>query len=108
MLLRSRLLVHQDVAAIDHGGWIDGHVSFVDMLDDPFFIDHEGGAITEALLFVKNAVVLDDGAFEIAEQGKRDSELLGKFAVGGNAVYAESKNLSIGGVEFGDISLIRL
>lgn len=59
--------MHQDVAGIDHGRWIDGHVAFVDVLDDAFFVDHEGGAITEALLFIENAIVFDDGAFEIAE-----------------------------------------
>ena len=106
LLLRRRLLVHQHVARIDYSGWIDGHVSFVDVLDNSFFIDHEGGAITEALLFVEHAVVLDDGAFEIAEQRKRNAELFGEFAIGGNAVYTESKNLRIGGVEFGNISLI--
>lgn len=100
--------MHQDVAGIDHGGWIDGHVSFVDVLDNAFFIDHEGRAITEALLFVEHAVVLNDGAFEVAEQRKRNSELFGEFAICGNAVYTESKNLRICGVEFGDISLICL
>jgi len=67
ILLRRRFLVHQDVAGIDHGRWIDGHASFVDVLDDAFFIDHKGGAITEALLLIENAIVFDDGAFEIAE-----------------------------------------
>ena len=65
--MRRRFLVHQDVAGIDHSGWIDGHVSFVDVLDDAFFIDHEGGAITEALFLIENAIVFNDGAFEIAE-----------------------------------------
>jgi len=44
----------------------------------------------------------------IAEQRKRNAELFGEFAIGGNAVYTESKNLRIGGVEFGNISLICL
>ena len=99
--------MHQGVAGIDHSGGIDGHASFVDVLNYPLFIDHEGGAITEALLFIKHAVVLHDGAFEIAEQRKRNSELFSEFLVGGNAVYAESKNLSVGSIEFSDISLIR-
>jgi hypothetical protein len=59
--------MHQGIAAVDHSRWIDGHVSFVDVLNDAFFIDHEGGAITEALLFIEHAVVFNDGAFEIAE-----------------------------------------
>jgi hypothetical protein len=67
LLLRRRLLVHQHVAGIDHGGRIDSDPSFVDVLNDPFLIDHEGGAITEALLLVEDAVVLNDRAFEIAK-----------------------------------------
>lgn len=59
--------MHQHVARIDDGSWVDGDVSFVDMLNDAFFIDYEGGAIAEALLLVENTVVFNDGAFEIAE-----------------------------------------
>ncbi len=98
----------QHVTSINNGGWIDRDVSFVDVLNDAFFIDHEGGPIAEALLFVEDAIILDDGAFEIAEQRKRDAELFGEFAVGGNAIYAKTKDLGVGGVEFCDISLIRL
>ena len=96
------------VARIDHRGWIDGDVSFVDVADDAFFIDQEGGAIAKALLLVEDSVVFDDGAFEIAEDRERDSELFGKFAIGGNTVNTHSENLSFIRFEFGDISLIRL
>ena len=77
------------------------------MLDDSFFIDNEGGAIAKALLFVEDAVIFDNGTFEIAQQRKRDPELLREFAVCGNAVYAKTKNLGVGGFEFRDIILIR-
>jgi len=76
--------------------------------DDAFFIDQEGGPISKALLLVKDPIILDDGAFEIAEERKHDSNLFGEFAVGGNTVYTHAENLSVGGFEFGDISLIRL
>src|SRR5262249_29295714 len=82
--------------------------TFVDVLDDAFFIDHEGSAIAEALLLVKDAIVFHDGAFEIAEDRKGNAKLFGEFAVGGNTVYTHTENLSVGCVEFGDISLIRL
>ena len=97
----------QHVTGINDRGWIDGDVAFVDVLNDAFLIDHEGGAIAEALLLVEDTIILDYSAFEIAEDRKRNSNLLCKFAVGGNAVYAETKNLGIGVVEFRDISLIR-
>ena len=74
----------------DHGE------SFVDMTNDAFFIDHKGGTIAKAILLVENAVVFNDGAFEIAEQRKRDANLVGKFLVSGNTVNAHAKNLSVG------------
>ena len=83
----------QNVTRIDHGRGIDRDVSFVDVSDDAFFIDQESGAITKALLFVEDAVILDHGAFEIAQQRERYLELFGKFTVGGNAINTESKNL---------------
>ena len=98
----------QHVACVDDGRRIDRDVSFVDVLNDAVFIDQEGGAIAKALLFVEDAVILHDGAFEIAEERESDSELFGEFFVGGNAVYTEAKNLGVGGFEFGNISLICL
>ena len=77
------------------------------MTNDAFFIDQESGAISKALLFIKNAIVFDDGAFEVAEKRESDSDLLCEFAVGGNTVNTEAENLSVGCFEFSDISLIR-
>ena len=62
-----RLPVLQHVTGINNGGRVDRHVSFVDVLNDAFFIDQEGGPIAEALLFVEDTIIFDDGAFEIAE-----------------------------------------
>ena len=107
-LRRSCFLVLEHVASFDDSGRIDRHVSFVNMPDDAFFIDQEGGAISEALFLVVNAVILNDGAFEIAENWECNSELFCEFAVGGNAVDTHSEDLSLVGFEFGDISLIRL
>ena len=98
----------EHVTGLDHSGRIDRHVSFVNVPDDAFFIDQEGGAISKALLLVEDTIILDHGAFEIAEDGERNSNLFCEFAVGGNTVDTHSKNLSLVGFEFGDISLIRL
>ena len=57
----------EHVAGVYNGGRIDRDVSFVDVANDAFFIDQEGSAISKALLLVKDAIRLDDGAFEIAE-----------------------------------------
>ena len=67
VLGRRRFLMHEGITCFYSRGWIDGDVSFVNMANDAFFIDHEGGAIAEALLFVEDAIVLDDSSFEIAE-----------------------------------------
>ncbi len=98
----------EHVASFNNSGRIDSHVSFVNVPDDAFFIDQEGGAISKALLLVVDAIVFNDGAFEIAENGKCNSELFCEFAVGGNAVDTHSEDLSLIRFELGDISLIRL
>src|SRR5262249_32166503 len=105
-LLRP-LLVRQDVARIFSAGWVDGIVAFLDMLDNSVFVDHESSTIAVAPFFIKDAVVLDYRAFEIAQQRKGDAVFCRKFFVGGNAVKADAEDLSIGRFEFGDISLIR-
>ena len=57
----------QHVARLNGRSRIDCNVSFVNVANDPVFIDHEGGAISKALLFIKDTVVFDDCAFEVAE-----------------------------------------
>ena len=101
-------LVLENVTCVYHRRWIDRDVSFVDVLNDSFFIDHESSAVSETLLFVEDAIVFDDSAFEITEYRESNSNLFCEFAVGGNAVDAHAENLRVGGFEFGDISLIRL
>lgn len=91
-----RLLTLEHVARFDHGCRIDGDVSFIDVPNDAFLIDQEGGAIAKALLLVEDAIVLNYGAFEIAEDWEGNSKLLGEFAVGGNAVNTHSENLGFG------------
>ena len=105
---RGPLLVSQDIAGVLGAGWIDRHIAFVDMLDDSVFIDNKGCPVSVTALFVKDPVIFHDCSFEVAKQREGYSVLFGEFSISGNAVYAETKNLSIIRFEFGDISLIRL
>ena len=86
----------ENVTRLDNSSRIDGNVSFVDVANDAFFIDQKRSAISKALLFIKNTIIPNYSAFEIAQQRKRDFELFREFAVGGNTVYTHSENLSVG------------
>ena len=88
--LLRRFLMRQDVARVGSAGWIDGHVAFVDVADDAVLVDHECGAIAEALRLVEDSIGLHYCALEIAEQRKGDLNLFGKLAVGGNAVNTDA------------------
>jgi hypothetical protein len=78
------------------------------VLDDAFLVYDERGARAVAAFFVEDAVVAHGRAFEIAEQRERDLDVFGEARVGGRTVNADAQNLSFGGVEFGNISLICL
>lgn len=106
-LLRC-FLVRQDVARIGGACRIDRHAALINVLNDSILVDYERGAITIAPLFIEDAIVFHHGAFEIAEQRESDAILLGKLAIGRNAVDADAENLCVCSFEFGDISLIRL
>jgi len=99
--------VLQDVTSVGNGSWIDRGVSFVDVPDDSFLIDQEGGAIPKALLLIKHTIVLYSSAFEVAEYWEGNAELFGEFAVSGDAINTHTENLGFGVFEFSDISLIR-
>ena len=94
-LLRCFLTL-EHVTRLDNGGRIDCDVSFVDVPNDAFFIDQEGGTISEALLLVEHTVILNYSAFEIAEYRKCDPNLLCKLAVGRNTVDTHAENLGVG------------
>ena len=66
-LRRCGLLMLEHVTCFNYRCGIDRDVSFIDVLNDAVFVDQEGSAIAEALLFVEDAIVFDDRAFEIAE-----------------------------------------
>ena len=95
MLLGRRFPMRENVTRLHNSAWIDGDVSFVDVANDAFFIDQEGGAIAKTLLLIENAIIFYDGALEIAEDREGNSELFGEFAVCGNTVNTHSENLSV-------------
>ena len=98
----------QNIARFGGAGWIDSRTSFVDVANDPLFVDHESCAIAEAPLFIEDSVVLHHTAFdEVAKYRKGNSNLLCKLVISGNAVNTETEDLRVGCFEFGDISLIR-
>ena len=78
------------------------------MADDTFLVHDEGSACGKALFFIVDAVGFRNCALEIAEEGEGHADLFGEGAIGGEAVNTDAKNLRVGCVEFGDISLIRL
>ena len=91
-----RLPVCEDVTRLHDAARIDRDVTFIDVPDDALFVDHEGGAISKTLLLIEDTIILDYGAFEVAEDRKRDFDLFCKFAVGGNTVYTHAEYLSVG------------
>ena len=108
MTLFSTLLVSQYVAGFGSGSGIDRYTPFIDVLNDPVLIDYKRSTIPKALRLIENAVVPYHSSFEIAQQGKRDADVLREAFVGGNTVYTDAENLCFHSFEFGDISLIRL
>ena len=86
----------QNVARVHNCRRIDCDVSFVNVTNDAFLIDQKSGAITKALLLVKDSIRLNDSSLEIAEDWKCDFDLFCEFAVGGNTVNTHTENLSVG------------
>ena len=57
----------EHVTRLHYRRWIDGDVSFVDVLDDAFLVDQERGSVSKALLLVKDTISFDYRAFKIAK-----------------------------------------
>ena len=86
--LLRRFLMRQDVARVRGSRHIDRDVAFVDMLNDAILIDHERSAIAVAAIFVVDAIVFNDGVFDVAQQRERNADLFGKFRIGIRTIYA--------------------
>ena len=89
-------------------GWVYSHAALFDVADDAFLVHDESSARGKPLFFIVNAVGLRNCALEIAEEWESHADLFGEGAIGGVAVNTDAKNLCVGCVEFGDITLIRL
>ena len=101
--------MRQNIASVQSTGWIDGLITFLDVLNESIFVDYEGRTTSVAAFLVEDAIVPDDAPLgKVAEDGKSDAVLFGKFPIGKNAVCANAENLGVIRFEFGDISLIRL
>jgi len=65
--LLRRFLVRQDVAGVFGAGRIDRLVAFLDVLNDPVFVDDERGAVAITPLFIEDAILLHDRSLEVAQ-----------------------------------------
>src|SRR5688572_9861630 len=85
---RRCFLAAQDIARFGGGGWVDSCATFIDVLNNALFIDHERRAIAKASLFIEDSIVFHDAPFhEVTKDGKRDPNLFCKLAVSRNAVH---------------------
>ena len=89
-------------------GRIDGVSAFLNMANDAVFINYKGDAIGEEASEVQNAISLGDFLFGVAQQRECRPGFLREFAVPVLVVEADSQHLRTRGLEFGDITLIRL
>ena len=107
---KSRLLtlLHEDAARLICARRVNGRASLFDVADDAFLIHDKRGARAVAAFFIEDAVIAHGCAFEIAEKWKCHLDVFGEAGVGGRTVHADSQDLCVGGVEFGNISLICL
>ncbi len=100
------------------GVGIDGVIALFDELDDALLVDNDVGAQGPLVGFVilcrvvafEDAVGLEHLAVHVAEEREGDADLLGKGGVGSGAIYTDSENFRIRGVDLtgGDSSLDRL
>ena len=57
----------EHVTRLLHAARIDSYITFVDVANDAFLIDHKGCAISKTLLLVEDSIVLHYRALEITE-----------------------------------------
>src|SRR2546426_240232 len=90
---QQSLLLLQPAAGLLGAGGVESGLTFLDVLDFPFLVDDERGAIGEPALGVVDAVVSRNLAHEVAQQREGDPEFLGPMLVRGPAIDADSENL---------------
>jgi len=100
--------VFQQAACGARSARVNGLAAFLNVLDHPVFIHHEGGAIGKAVLFIQNPVLFGNVSLKIAEEGESKAFLLGEGAVSRRTIDADSQDLRAVLLELGNISLICL
>jgi hypothetical protein len=115
-VLFGRLLLVKIGAHGHRGVGIDGAIAFLDVLDDPFLVDDDVGALRPLIRLVLDVVALQDAVrFEhllvhVAEERKLDVDLLGEGSVGSGTIEAYAEDFRVGGIDLacGESSLDRL
>jgi hypothetical protein len=85
---------------------IDGAVTFLDVLDDAVFINHDVRALRPLIGFalhvvsLQNAVVLEHLFVHIAEERKLDVDLLGKCGICRGRIHTYTENDCIVRIDF--------
>ena len=96
-------------ARIISASGVDGRSALLDIGDFSCFVDHEGGPVGYAGVFVQNTVSLTDLTFrKIAQDGERYVVLCGEFFLGGGVIGTDSKYFRIVCFELGNTSLVCL
>lgn len=96
------------------GRRIDGGRVEIDVLNHAVFVNHERGApskfhfVRSQRVGVHDSVLLQNGAVHVAQQGKRNADLLCECCVGWRTVDADAENYRITCFNLGQIRLIGL
>jgi hypothetical protein len=99
--------MRQPAASLIRRGRIDRRIPDLHERNLPFHIDHEGYAVRHPV-GTQYAIFLSCGSVsEIAEQGERKLQLIGKYFLGRTIIFADAKNFCIFTFEFCDTSLVR-
>src|SRR5579885_2252285 len=89
-------------------GGIDRRFTLLDVLDFPFLVHYEGGAVGDAYLGDEDPISLHHFArAEIAEQREGKLQLISKHFLGRGIVCTIAKNLGFGSLKFANTSLVR-
>jgi hypothetical protein len=100
-------LMSRPAARIISASGVDGRSALLDIGDFSCFVDHEGGPVGYAGVFVQNAVSLTDLTFgKIAQDGERYVVLCGEFFLGRSVIGADAKYFCIGCLKFCNTSLV--
>jgi hypothetical protein len=88
---------------------VDSGIALLDVGDFSSFIDHESGPVRYACILIQNPVRLTDFTLgKIAEDRERQVVLCGEFLLRRRIIGADSKDLRVVCLEFGNTSLVCL